>query len=91
MKLIITEFATVNTIMKCLFKSNIRGRSLKMNDVFYNPFPPNVLRAHFCTATVILYLSLAHQLGWLQKVTFTSLRNHEDVERSPISKPGTGQ
>ena len=88
-KLIITEFATVNTVIECLLKSNIHWLSLKINDVFYIPFSPNVLREPFCTRVV---LSSAHQLCWLQQGNSTSLRNHRQMlEHSPKSKPSTSQ
>lgn len=73
-KLIITEFATVNTIIECLYKSNIHWCSSKINDGLYIPFSPNVLRECFCTRVVLL--SSVHQLCWLQQVTSASLRNH---------------
>lgn len=71
-KLIITEFATVNTIMDCLFKSNIHWISSKINDVFYIPFSPDALREHFWTTAVLLAF-LGTPAGM---VTPSTLRSH---------------
>lgn len=89
-KLIITECATVNTIMKCLLKSNIHRLSLKTSDVFYIPFPPHGLKKHFWHNSGS-FLFPQHPVGWLQQVASTSLRNQADAEHSLVSKPSTSQ
>ena len=70
-KLIITEFATVSTVIECLFKSNIRWLSLKINDVFYIPFSPNVLREIFCTRVVPSFFHTPAVLAVARKLHLT--------------------
>jgi len=70
-KLIITEFATVSTVIEYLFKSNIRWLSLKINDVFYIPFSPNVLRETFCTRVVPSFFHTPAVLAVARKLHLT--------------------
>ena len=70
-KLIITEFATVNTVIECLLKSNIHWVSLKINDVFYIPFSPNVLREPFCTRVVLSFFRSPAALAIARKLHLT--------------------